>query len=170
MKLLFSIFFFCIMTLPCLAQDSLKAASTLSFKPLVGLGLLNGARAGLQVQYNDIIAIEGGVGIFILSFHALFAHDFKNVYWQPSHGIIVTPLEDKRLSFYQYTTYYKFSIFSTIEKFRPFIQVGVGWLISIGKSSNLRISSGVGGNDLLPISPILTLDFTVIFDGVNVRL
>ncbi|MFN5309547.1 MAG: hypothetical protein ACK5C0_08830 [Candidatus Kapaibacterium sp.] len=63
MKLLFSIFFFCIMTLPCLAQDSLKAASTLSFKPLVGLGLLNGARAGLQIQYNDIIAIEGGGGI-----------------------------------------------------------------------------------------------------------
>jgi hypothetical protein len=51
------------MTLPCLAQDSLKAVSTLSFKPLVGLGLLNGARAGLQVQYNDIIAIEGGGGI-----------------------------------------------------------------------------------------------------------
>jgi hypothetical protein len=55
------------MTLPCLAQDSLKAASTLSFKPLVGLGLLNGARAGLQVQYNDIIAIEGGGGIVFVS-------------------------------------------------------------------------------------------------------
>ncbi len=63
MKLLFSIFFFCVMTFPFFAQDSLKTASTLSFKPLVGLGLLNGARVGLQVQYNDIIAIEGGGGI-----------------------------------------------------------------------------------------------------------
>ncbi|MFN5309504.1 MAG: hypothetical protein ACK5C0_08610 [Candidatus Kapaibacterium sp.] len=72
MKLLFSIFFFCVMTLPCFAQDSLKTASTLSFKPLVGLGLLNGARAGLQVQYNDFIAIEGGVGILIFLLSQLY--------------------------------------------------------------------------------------------------
>ncbi len=68
MKILFNIFFFCVMALPCFAQDSMKAASTLSFKPLVGLGLLNGARAGLQVQYNDIIAIEGGAGDFFCKY------------------------------------------------------------------------------------------------------
>ncbi len=167
MKLLFNIFFFCIMTLPCLAQDSLKTASTLSFKPLVGLGLLNGARGGLQIQYNDIIAIEGGAGISVFSFKHILAQEFTKLNWLISHGIIVTPLEDKRLSFHQYITYYRFIL---TEKFRPFIQVGLGWLISIGKISNLRISSGIGGNDLLPISPILTLDFTVIFDGVNIRL
>ncbi|HRE56954.1 MAG TPA: hypothetical protein PLW09_03965 [Candidatus Kapabacteria bacterium] len=168
MKLLFNIFFFCIMTLPCLAQDSLKTASTLSFKPLVGLGLLNGARGGLQIQYNDIIAIEGGVGIFVLSFHALLTHDFKNVYWQPSHGIIVTPLEDKRLSFYQYTTYSRFSL-STTDEWRSYIQVGVGWSISMGKSSNLRISTGFFAESPL-LSLIVGLDCTLLFDGIKIPL
>ena len=168
MKLLFNIFFFCIMTLPCLAQDSLKTASTLSFKPLVGLGLLNGARGGLQIQYNDIIAIEGGVGIFVLSFHALLTHDFKNVYWHPSHGIIVTPLEDKRLSFYQYTTYSRFSL-STTDEWRSYIQVGVGWSISMGKSSNLRISTGFFAESPL-LSLIVGLDCTLLFDGIKIPL
>jgi hypothetical protein len=74
------------MTLPCFAQDSLKTASTLSFKPLVGLSLLNGARAGLQVQYNDFIAIEGGVGILNRSMF--------------SYGVILSPFDENRLSFF----------------------------------------------------------------------
>ena len=157
------------MTLPCFAQDSLKTASILSFKPLVGLGLLNGARGGLQIQYNDIIAIEGGVGIFVFSFPALLAHNFENVYWHPSHGIIVTPFEDKRLSFYQYTTYSRFSL-STTDEWRSYIQVGVGWSISIGKSSNLRISTGVFGGESPLLSLIIGLDCTILFDAVNIRL
>ncbi len=169
MKVILILLFVCVTAHISFAQDSLKTASTLSFKPLVGLGLLNGARGGLQIQYNDIIAIEGGVGLFILSFHALFAHDFKNVYWLPSHGIIVTPFEDKRLSFYQYTTYSRFS-FSTTDEWRSFIQVGVGWSISIGKSSNLRISTGVIGRESPLLSLIIGLDCTILFDAVNIRL
>ncbi|MBK7988352.1 MAG: hypothetical protein IPK11_15990 [Ignavibacteria bacterium] len=158
MKLLFSIFFFCVMTLPCLAQDSLKTASTLSFKPLVGLSLLNGARAGLQVQYNDFIAIEGGLGIIGKS--------------TLSYGVIVTPFGEKSLSFHLYDTYYYNGMLQTLEN--GFSQFGIGWTFTLGYIKKLRITIGLGNftipQEWHPGQLMLALDFTVIFDDVNIRL
>ena len=158
MKLLFSIFFFCVITLPCLAQDSLKTASTLSFKPLVGLGLLNGARAGLQVQYNDFIAIEGGVGILNRSMF--------------SYGVILSPFDENRLSFFYYKGHHYYQFFDTFDD--SYQQIGMGWLISVGDTEKLRVSLGSQTVDIEKIlflgKLLLTLDFTVTFDGVKLHL
>lgn len=174
MKLLFSIFFFCVMTLPCFAQDSTKVRSldTFAVKPLLGLGLINGARAGLQIQYGDIAALEVGGGI-----------DFASIVWSIvflspgilhsafSQGLILTPFPEKRLSIILYNTYLSAGNNRTYQ----FVWQGmIGWSIPLGEFTHSRLSAGFSnthGNGKLTYYelPEIEIDFVMTFDYAKIR-
>lgn len=167
---------FCFLTSGSMkAQDTthidIGNKTTLTFQPLVGLGILNGGRVGLGVKLNEIIAVEAGYGLGIrASFATIFfflpiGNDGRTL----SEGIIITPFDEKRLSLILYHTYnYRTYISHYIRAW----QAMVGWKIHIGESTALRMSAGYAkkikgiGNDFDDL--MFGLDFVLTLDAYKV--
>ena len=177
MKLLFSIFFFCIMTLPCFAQDSTKVRSldTFAVKPLLGLGLINGARVGVQVQYGDIAALEVGGGIDFLPVATIFFRGYSGFqYLTLSQALILTPFPEKRLSLILYHAYLSDRDIPNIQRHWQFM---IGWSIPLGEFTHSRFSLGGSISDEreyglygLSASDGITFDFIMTFNHAKIRL
>ncbi len=167
MKSIIILLFVCVTTHISFAQDSTKkdSSNTLAFRSLIGIGALNGIRTGVQIRYNELLALEGGVGLHIPYYNILFAL---------SWGILWTPFEEKRLSMHLYTSY---SIMPSGVQ-HEHTQVGAGWLIPVDEETNLRISMGFTEDfsarntniiTKIAVMMIATLDLTMTFDHTKIR-
>lgn len=125
------------------AQDTTRVdsgGSTLSFQPIFGLGLLNGGRFGLGLNFNEIVTIEATAGLDIratlgiILFFIPASMDGRTV----SQGIIFTPFDEKRISFILYNTHISGNYNSSLNIW----QAMLGWSIQTGESTDIRMSAG----------------------------
>ncbi|MBS1537950.1 MAG: hypothetical protein JST20_09395 [Bacteroidetes bacterium] len=145
--------------------------TTLTFQPIVGLGLFNGGRVGLGIKLNEFIAVEAGFGldaIASLSALTLFLLPIDPYGRALSEGIIFTPFAEKRLSFIFYNTY----ISKSANESSNYWQAMIGWKIQTGDLTALRISAGYtkkyAGNSMKYKNVNLSLDFVLTYDAFKV--
>ena len=127
------------------AQDSVSVDSksmnktTLTFQPIIGLGLLNGGRIGIGVKLNEIVTMEATAGLdFPASVGVIFFFLPIDMRGRTlSQGIIVTPFNEKRFSLILYNT-----INSNDLSSMSAWQAMAGWKIQTGETTTFRMSAG----------------------------
>jgi hypothetical protein len=148
-----------------------NSKTTLTFQPIVGLGLLNGGRIGLGVKLNEIVAIEAGVGFdFAATIGIIFFFlPIDKRGYSMSQGIVITPFNEKRFSLILYN-----AINSNKLSSMGALQIMAGWKIPIGASTALRMSGGYAkkyqGNSDNYDDIIVGLDFVLTLGNYKVLL
>lgn len=175
------------------AQDSVSVDSmnmnkkTLTFQPIIGLGYLKGGTIGIGIKYNELIAVEMNYG---LDFPGAIAYTF---FFLPfaididgritSQGIVVTPLNEKRISvgLYNITNYTTRNNYSNIDGNNHFrfssLLLSIGWYIQLGDATNLRLSAGYAlpyrgefeeyGDYMIKSKVLVSMDIVFVIDAVK---
>lgn len=175
------------------AQDSASVDSksmnktTLTFQPIIGLGYLKGGTIGIGIKYNELIAVEMNYGldfpgaIAYIFFFLPFAIDIDGR--TTSQGIVVTPLNEKRISvsLYNITNYTTRNNYSNIDGNNHFrfssLLLSIGWYIQLGDATNLRLSAGYAlpyrgefeeyGDYMIKSRVLVSMDIVFVIDAVK---